>query len=296
MWSRYEGVFAIAFAALVSIGFGLAVSLLSAPQREHREAHHQSEASDRKCDHLVHPFGVKSGKEDSTETGTVKKERYIELCQQIRSANGAENSAYWAWVQAMVAWAGVALAVAATFAASLAAHFTWKQAKSAADQVAIMRREQRPWVVIDSMVATGVAIASPGELQIPIDLHLKNVGAKVATEVRAVFYPYFAGAWDPILVEPERIMELVPPQTSDPTTVFLPPGSADKIPHVLQFAWNGDDRLFTYTTILAVIRYEVEGENGEFGCGFTVSRRALLNGSDEPPGINRTTTIKHWAK
>lgn len=159
-----------------------------------------------------------------------------------------------------------------------------------------MRRDQRPWVIIDSMIATGDAIPLPGELTIPVEIHMKNVGNKLATEVRATLYPFFAGAYEPILMETSRIMTLVTPITSDLATIFLEPDGVDKIPLLVSFPWNGDESLFTYATILALVTYDDRGETGEFGCAFTLSRRALVSRAALPPPIEKLITIKHWAK
>lgn len=75
----------------------------------------------------------------------------------------------------------------AAFAAAAAAGFTWRQANHAAEQVAIMRGQQRPWLCVRPKTATPIAIPAlpeghPQHIRFAQLLMIENFGKSPSTD------------------------------------------------------------------------------------------------------------------
>ena len=137
MWRRFEGAIAILVAFILAAGVASTIHLLSsAHPRQQWKTNEHSSARDAKCKSLDSLFGIKAGQKEDSKTGTVEQHRYVELCQQIRSAVAAEDAADYALWQLRLGLGGVFLAGIAAIAAGYAARFTWQQADAAKTQLA----------------------------------------------------------------------------------------------------------------------------------------------------------------
>lgn len=125
-------------AAVIALSFVLAVSLIfhvmqsTLHERYADQGSKQTNKSSRAhCDAQLRALGYDPPPiKASSETGAKPDDQY-DLCQQIRAAEAADDAAWYAKWQWIVACAGTGLVFVATIVAGFAARYTWGQANVA---------------------------------------------------------------------------------------------------------------------------------------------------------------------
>ncbi len=156
-----------------------------------KEAQSYDAASDYDaCKTLLGPLRSDVAADTSQpETDKPKKDRYYELCQQTRSADGALRAASYAWWQTAISgFAFVALLVTVYFTGLAALHTAEaanaasKQVEHAGRQIEIVALDQRPWITVETTLVEYERTAA--DFRSVVIITVKNIGRTPAIDVR----------------------------------------------------------------------------------------------------------------
>lgn len=203
MLPRYGSRTEAAIICAIAIGMGMLclafVWLALSPARQggfHYRYYEQQEPKARKdhCEARLRTLGyVKPSEEDQTKDAEAIK-KYHDTCQQIRSAEAAEDAAFYAIWQAVVGTFGLSFVVLATLFAGLAYRETKNQAKAAWHSAYLAedtsKRQLRAYISVTPFFITAFSNRTRASIKYRITNHGTTPATIISNVARVEILPY----------------------------------------------------------------------------------------------------------
>ena len=175
---------------LISFGIGTYSTALDANKERYQPYRYTPEEPPRGEAAATAPTRAKSF-EYRTPCHEPKGETESELCAQWRSANAAEDSAFWAKYGFWVAAIGSSLLLWQIILTRQAVEDTDKATKAMQRQNDLMREDMRPWIEVS--ISVNRIFSSNIHTSVEYTSNFKNIGRSVARNVNIYIDISFAG-------------------------------------------------------------------------------------------------------